>query len=136
MLEWIRGNRGLIWWTAIVSAVMLALAVVITPWLVSRLPADYLSRSRPSSGGRCGRRGVFAWARLVVRNVLGGACVALGSLLLVLPGQGILTILIGVLLMDFPGKLRMERWFLSRPRVLRAVNWVREQRGVDPLRAG
>jgi hypothetical protein len=49
------------------------------------------------------------------------------------PGQGLLTILIGVMLLDFPGKRRLERWLLRRRGVLAAINKVRARYGRPPL---
>jgi len=49
------------------------------------------------------------------------------------PGQGILTILIGVMLLNFPGKRRLERWLVSRPRVLPVINGLRARFGKPPL---
>jgi hypothetical protein len=45
--------------------------------------------------------------------------------MLLLPGQGILTILIGLMLLDFPGKRRLERRLVQQPSVWRAINWMR-----------
>lgn len=56
-----------------------------------------------------------------------------GALMLVLPGQGILTILISITLLDFHGKFRLQRWVVSRPGVLDSINWLRKRRGRDPL---
>jgi hypothetical protein len=53
--------------------------------------------------------------------------------MLVTPGQGILTILVGLLLMNFPGKYRVERWLVTRPGVLRSLNRLRKRRGEPPF---
>jgi hypothetical protein len=62
-----------------------------------------------------------------VRNALALVLLAAGILMLVLPGQGILTILIALMVSTFPGKYRMERAIMRRPRVLRAANWIRRR---------
>jgi hypothetical protein len=49
--------------------------------------------------------------------------------MLVTPGQGILTLLIGLMLMNFPGKYHVERWLVMRPGVMRGMNWLRARRG-------
>ncbi len=59
--------------------------------------------------------------------------ILLGIVLLVLPGQGVLTILLGIAVAEFPGKYRLERWVLSRRPVLRAVNGLRRGRRRAPL---
>ena len=56
-----------------------------------------------------------------------------GIALLALPGQGLLTILIGLALMNFPGKRALELWLIRLPMVLRAVNWIRKRGGREPL---
>ena len=52
--------------------------------------------------------------------------------MLVTPGQGVLTIVVGMLLFDFPGKFRLERWLVTRPTVWRSINWLRERAGREP----
>ena len=54
-------------------------------------------------------------------------------LMLVLPGQGLLTILLGVTLLDFPGKFRMQKWVISRKGVLDSINWIRAKAHKRPL---
>jgi hypothetical protein len=49
------------------------------------------------------------------------------------PGQGLLTILIGAMLLDFPGKRRCEKWILRRRGVLSTINKLRARRGCPPL---
>ena len=51
--------------------------------------------------------------------------VLVGVAMLLLPGQGILTILIGLMLLDFPGKRGLERRLVQQPAVWRAINWMR-----------
>ncbi len=70
---------------------------------------------------------------LTGKNALGYLFVLMGIAMLVLPGQGILTIMIGVTLLDFPGKYRLERWLVSRRPVLRSINWLRRCAGREPL---
>jgi hypothetical protein len=52
----------------------------------------------------------------------------------VLPGQGVITILIGLTLVSFPGKRNLERRMIRQKKVLSSVNWVRERAGKPPLR--
>ena len=44
--------------------------------------------------------------------------------MLVAPGQGLLTMVVGLLLVDFPGKYRLERWLVTRQQVWRSINWL------------
>ncbi|MBA3256811.1 MAG: hypothetical protein H0T64_09210 [Pyrinomonadaceae bacterium] len=63
------------------------------------------------------------------KNLLGVVLVVVGILLSLpgVPGQGILTILLGVMLLDFPGKPRLEHWLVSRPKILQAINRLRHR---------
>ena len=67
------------------------------------------------------------------KNLLGAALVVLGLLMLVTPGQGQVTLLAGLLLMNFPGKYRLERAVVSREGVMRALNWFRRRSGRPPF---
>jgi hypothetical protein len=71
----------------------------------------------------------------VAKNALGVALVAIGIVLSLpgVPGQGLLTILVGILLLDVPGKRRLEEAIVRRPAVLRGINRLRERFGRRPL---
>jgi hypothetical protein len=64
---------------------------------------------------------------LVVKNLIGFILILAGIAMLVLPGQGVLTIVVGMVLMNFPGKFRLERWLATRPPVWRSLNWLRKK---------
>ena len=106
--------------------VMLAASLLAAGVVIARLPVDYFVRD--------GHEACSIWRR-VGRNVLGVLLVAVGVVLSVpgVPGQGLLTILVGVLLVDFPGKRRVERKLATRPAVLRGLNRVRSRFGRPPL---
>ena len=117
--------------TTIASIVLFAGSVAGVPWFVARLPVDYFKRddAHPSAIARPGLRVAFH----VGKNVLGGLLLLLGIAMLVLPGQGILTIVVALVLLDFPGKRGLERRVVSRPRVLSALNALRRRAGREPL---
>jgi hypothetical protein len=56
--------------------------------------------------------------------------------MLVLPGQGVLTILAGITLLNYPGKRRLELWLVRRPAIHRAIDWIRRRAGRAPLELG
>jgi len=124
-------HAGLMGWMLAASAVSLALVLAALPVVVARLPADYLDPARPAPAPP---RAAGRWAARALRNALGVVFLVVGVALLVLPGQGLLTMLIGLMMVDFPGKRRLERRILTRPAILRAVNRVRERRGQAPLK--
>lgn len=135
VFEWLDRHSAAIWWVAIASAAMLGATLLAVPWIIVRLPADYFVRTDRPRTKRAGR----SWTWIiwligrVVKNVLGLALLVLGCLMLILPGQGLLTILFAVALLDFPGKYRLRRWIVSRRGVLQSINWLRERAGKEPL---
>jgi len=59
-----------------------------------------------------------------------------GVAMLVLPGQGMLTIVLGIMLLNFPGKYRLERRVARMRPVARSINWMRARGGHPPLKVG
>jgi len=119
----------------------LALSVVVSVgglavvgFLLVRLPADYFCDSS-SRDFWIDRHPVVRRIGLIVKNLFGAVLVALGVLLSLpgIPGPGILTILIGIMLLDFPGKRRLERWLIGLPTILRTINRLRRRYGKTPL---
>jgi len=132
MLEWIGLREETAFWIAVASAAMAFSGLILVPLVVIWLPADHFARPRRAARERCER----GWLRLVgraVKNALGLALLVLGAFMLVLPGQGVLTLLVAITLLDFPGKFRLERWAITRRGVMEAANWIRRKRGKDPL---
>ncbi len=120
------------WVTALVafSVLTLVASAVGLPWLLARLPADYLVRP-PAAKGSPGRR----LALKIARNALATVVLLAGVAMLVLPGQGLLTMAAALILFDAKGKRRLERRLLTHPRVLRTVNRIRRRARRDPLLA-
>lgn len=119
--------QDLIVWVGIGSALLFVISLLLLPWLVKRIPVDYFKRPMPEG-----------WALMVrpqtmLRNLIGVLVVIAGFIMLVTPGQGVLTILVGLALMQFPGKRALERWLISRPGILSTINWIRTKANIPPL---
>ena len=124
MWTWIRGHATLLWWLGALSIVMFVGTLVVLPLMVARLPADYFTRDQYPTGGHAPAR-TPRLLGLVGKNLLGLVLIVAGVAMLVLPGQGILMILIGLMLMDVPGKHALERRLVQQPSVWQAMNWIR-----------
>jgi hypothetical protein len=125
---WVRGHEGWFGWLAIVSVITLVASALLIPWLVARVPADYFAREHHPSPW-ADRHPVARVALHVAKNLLGVVLIALGILMLVLPGQGVITVVAGVALLDIPGRHRFVQWMVSREPVLHALNWIRRKAG-------
>lgn len=121
------------WWATGLSFVALIATVIGVPWVVARLPEDYFSRPEREVWRRSDEQPLVALVLGLAKNALGAVLVLLGLVMLVTPGQGLATLLIGLLLLNFPGKYRLERWLVLRPGVLRALNWLRRRHGERPF---
>jgi len=136
MLSYIQENENVLLLLGVISVVSFLATLLIIPWIVLRIPADYFSTPRRVSLVASDAHPSLKIVVLIVKNLLGVAVVLLGIAMLVLPGQGLLTILIGVVLIDFPGKYRFQRWLISREPVLRSANWLRKRGEKKPLEIG
>jgi len=133
MGQWINQHEMLLGWLTLASAAVFIGTLVLVPWLVARIPPDYFSHDRRHKAPWAGKRPLLRLLLLTGKNLLGALVVIAGMMMLVLPGQGMLTIFLGALLLDFPGKYRLERWAVSRGPVLRTVNRLRRRAGRKPL---
>lgn len=126
---WHLAALGLV--VGVVSAVVSGLVVA---FVIARLPADYFINPQSRRGYQF-RHPILRVLLVLIRNLVGYFLIGLGVILSLpgVPGQGLLTILMGVMLIDFPGKFRLEQWLISRPAVLDVVNRVRSKIGRQPL---
>jgi hypothetical protein len=132
MLQWMHAHGRLMWWLIVLSAFTFVTSLVAVPWMLVRIPARYfMTTDHPHPFAD--RHPVIRHSITLGKNVLGLVLIALGVLMLVLPGQGLLTILAGIVLVDFPGKHRVLLWTISRPTVLKSVNWIRKKANHEPL---
>lgn len=134
MLETIQSHTGLITLLVMFSVITFIGTLIVVPWLVIRIPEDYFSHNKRERTLFAEHHPIIRISLLTLKNTLGYTVVLFGIALLILPGQGILTILAGLVLIDFPGKYKFERWLVSRRRVLNSINWLRVRAGRKPLR--
>lgn len=132
MLDRLLDNPHLLWWLGALSVATFVGTLVLVPWLLSRLPADYFAARRPRSALRESHP-VIRMVLLVLKNLLGLVLLAAGIAMLVLPGQGLLTVLLGLSLLNFPGKFALERAIVSRQAVRRGIDWIRRRANRPPL---
>lgn len=132
MFQWVRSHPGLLW-SLVASLVMLIASLVAIPALIVRIPPDYFTRDK---------RALPSWAKqrpfvrvLVIsgKNILGGALILASIVAFPLPGLGVVTILIGLLLVDVPGKHRFMKWLIGRRFIRERINRLRKRRGREPV---
>ena len=125
---------NLIWVSGLaVVSLILSLAGII--FLLVQLPPTYFLDSHCRNLW-IDQHPVIRWSGVILKNVVGVLLILLGGVLSIpgIPGQGLLTILIGIVLLDFPKKRHLERAILRRPRVHTLINRLRKRFGKLPLR--
>jgi hypothetical protein len=98
MVPWLYGHKAVLWWLGALSVVTFVGTLVALPLVVARLPPDYFTHA-PRPGHR--HHAQSSGSRVLWR---------LGKKLM---------------LLDFPGKRRLERRLVQQPSVWRALNWMR-----------
>lgn len=116
------------------SLVLFAGTLLAIPLLVVSIPQDYFLHPRAEAFGFGKRHPAIRMALLIVKNLAGALCLAAGFVMLFIPGQGLLTMFIGVLLLNFPGKRRMELRLVHYPQIRHGIDWFRRRAGKEPLR--
>lgn len=108
--------------------------LAIVSFILVKIPANHFSKSRKTKFWS-GPRPMLHAAAVVGKNIGGLLLVALGIVLSLpgVPGQGLLTVLLGIMLLDFPGKHRLEQKLLSRPSIVNAIDKLRARFGKKPL---
>jgi len=133
LLQYILTHENLVFWSVFISIITFVGTLLIVPALVCRIPVDYFSHTRREPSAWAEHHPVIRLALLFAKNLLGYVVILMGAAMLVLPGQGLLTIIIGLMLINFPGKYRLERWLMSRGPILRSANWLRNRAGYEAL---
>lgn len=132
-MAWLAANPSVLAWVAATSAVVFVVSLLSLPWLAARIPQDYFhSRKRHPTPWKQSHP-VVRWLYLLGKNLLGLLLLIGGLLMIFLPGQGLLTMAMGLLLMDYPGKFALERRVVRIRAVRNSINWLRAKTGTLPL---
>jgi hypothetical protein len=129
---------GLTWQKILVGASIFVASFLINLAIVSiilvKLPADHFSKHRKTKFWAGPRPAIHA-AKVIGKNIAGILLVALGIVLSLpgVPGQGLLTVLLGIMLLDFPGRHRLEQKLLSKPSIVNTINRLRGRFDKPPL---
>ena len=129
---------GLTWQKILVGALIFLVSFFVNLGIVSlilvKLPADHFSKSRKTKFWAGPRPAIHA-AKVIGKNIAGVLLVALGIVLSLpgVPGQGLLTVLLGIMLLDFPGRHRLEQKLLSKPSIVNSINRLRARFHKPPL---
>jgi len=117
---------------AVSSVLMFVGTLVAIPIILMRLPADYFDIRIPRPWME-NHHPILRVIGHLVKNLVGAIFLVAGFLMLFLPGQGVLTMLIGLSLIEFPGKRRLEAKIVGQSTVLSTINAMRAKFDKPPL---
>ena len=129
--EFLANYKKFIFWLGSISAIIFLFSLLSIKWLVGLIPSNYFIKKKSS---KFKNNYPLTWIfSLIVKNIFGYSLILGGIFMLVLPGQGIFTIMIGLMLSNYPGKYAIERKFIGIPSVLKSINWLRKKSDKPPL---
>ncbi|MEM1282965.1 MAG: PGPGW domain-containing protein [Chlamydiota bacterium] len=100
---------------------------------IIRMDPDYFIRDKSVKPTRTNHPYLW-WVVKLIKNIIGIGLVIVGFLMLVLPGQGVLTIFMGLLFMDFPGKRKLEISLTHRPGIQKIIDEIRLKANRPPIK--
>ena len=121
-------------WVGLIAFSVIAFVgtLIAIPAILIRLPPDYF-QNQHHQPWFANHHPVVRTLGLIVKNLAGIIFLLAGIAMLFLPGQGLLTMLLGILFIDFPGKHRLEKKLIQHPKILQAINAFREKAGKTPF---
>ena len=134
IIGWIYAHQSILSWLTVFSVLTFLGTLLVIPILIIHIPEEYfLHEKRNPAVSRKNHPGL-RFLLLIVKNILGAIFVIAGIAMLVLPGQGLLTILIGVMLMSFPGKYALKRKIIMQKQIFKTINRLRVKANRPPIR--
>ena len=136
IISWSSMNSDLLFLLGSLSIFILIISVFMMVLIISFLPEDYFKSENRNliSSVQNSRYPLLRLLVLITKNFFGILLLLSGILMLVLPGQGILTIITGLVFMDYPGKYKFERNLLKQKGVINSINWIRSRLSKPPLK--
>lgn len=139
MIEWLTGMLSAMTWRGVLTGgglflLTFTLNLAIVAFVLVKLPPTYFQISHAREFWT-DRHHLVRWSGLILKNLVGVVMILLGMVMSLpgVPGQGLLTILLGLVMMDIPGKRPLETKLIQRPQVLNAINRLRARFNKPPL---
>jgi hypothetical protein len=126
-LTWSRIFLGTL---ALIVSVAISYGAIIL--VMVKIPADYFS-STYAINHQNDQHFLLRWGATIFKNLVGVVLIVVGVVMIVGPGPGVLTILLGLIMLDIPGKRPLEASLIKRPAVLTPINNLRARYQKPPL---
>jgi hypothetical protein len=133
-ISWFSNHPGVLIGLGISSILIFILSILGISWFIAQIPEDYFLSTKRKPSKWQEQKPILRLAVIFGKNIIGFSLIIGGLLMLVLPGQGLLTIVTGLLLVNYPGKYKLEKKLVSIPSIFKALNWIRVKANKPPLR--
>ena len=135
MVEFLDQNlSSILSWLAISSLFIFFFSILAINFLIKMIPVDYFDSSKRELSPFKISNPIIWLIFFIIKNVTGYLLILGGILMLVLPGQGLLTILLGLIFSDYPGKYKLEKKLITIKPIYRYINWVRKKSDIEPIK--
>ncbi|MDB3950005.1 hypothetical protein N9403_00045 [Gammaproteobacteria bacterium] len=134
LILWFSNHPGVLIGLGASSILIFIISILGISWFVAQIPEDYFLSSKRKPSKWQEQKPILRLAVLFGKNIIGVSLIIGGLLMLVLPGQGLLTIVTGLLLINYPGKYKLEQKLVEMPSVFRSLNWIRVKANKPPLK--
>lgn len=121
LFEWLKAYGVMLIGVSVASFVV---SILFCTLVIAYLPPDYFLSNRRTSRIK---HPVLRIGLKCLKNLFAAVLVVVGIIQIPLPGQGLLTILIGIIISDIPGKRKLERRIISSPVILATANGIRSR---------
>ena len=115
------------------SIAILVISALSIGYFIKKIPYDYFLNDKRGISDYKDKNPIFWVITLALKNIIGYCLIMGGILMLVLPGQGLLTILVGLMLSDYPGKFKLEKRIIKTNLILKTINWYRNKSNIPPI---
>ena len=133
LYAWLENNSYIFFYAGIVSILIFVFSIFGLRLFIIAIPSDYFINKKRVSTLK--NRSILLWIIYIVfKNIIGYIFIIMGLVALVLPGQGILMILVGLMMSDYPKKFDLEKKIITIKAVRKGINWIRIKSNVDKIK--
>lgn len=124
-------DPAVLYWLVGFSVIMFFVTLFGIPIIVSQIPEDYFLHKRKTIHTQ---HLITRIVVSVIKNIIGLVLLVGGFIMIFLPIPiGAAAIMMGIFIMDFPGKKRLERIIVRNKKIFATINWMRKKARKKPL---
>ena len=134
ILNYFEAHDAIIFWSSLASILTFVGTLISVPWLITKIPADYFISSSEGKLQSYFNNPFLRILGIIFKNIFGYVFIINGFIMLFIPGQGLLTMIIGLVLIDFPRKKEVEYRIVKQPMIHRTINKIRKKAGKPEIK--